>query len=736
MERMTGIDPMFVYSDTPETPMEIAYACVFDPATAEGGYSFERIAALLEARLPTLASFRRRLLAVPLGLDHPCWVDDPDFDLANHLHRAALPAPGGEAEFTEMVAAVMGRPLLPEQPPWEMHVIEGLAGGMVGLIAKVHHSVIDGVAGAQLLAQLLDLTPEGRAVTDPCPPWIPARLPSHARLVTHALPSIVNSPLRAMRAAREIGRTAVRLARCAIDDATGPVSIPLGAPDVFESAVDARRSVSFARLEMREVRTLKNRYGSTINDVVLAVCSGALRRHLAEHDQDCDSPLVAVVPVSVRSDAHEAAGNQLSAMFVPLSNDRKTPLERLRTVTAASTSCKGQERAVGYGPMATLLSDAVPPALAKPVIQLGVRSGVLRKLPRRQPHDLQRARAGLPALLRRHGAAGRAPARAGGRRRGAQRHGAELPRRPLRGDQRRRDGRPRPPWAGPGHGRRAHPAAQDGGGGRGARDGRRGPAPPRGAGARRRDGRGARARGGPPRRAGTSAGKRLSRPSHAPPAPGRVAPGGRGGPGWLDAADGPRRRPRRGGAPPAQQDPVPRGRAGRIVEVEAYHGANDPASHAYRGLTPRTAVMFGPPGFLYVYFTYGMHWCANVVCGPEGEAAAVLIRALAPMEGLAAMREARPAARLDRDLCNGPAKLCQALGITGVDNGADLLASGARTGAAAARAGGAGSAAIGLLDDGTPPPRRPGRGTRIGIKEATERRWRFWVPGAPSVSRL
>ncbi|MGO8826560.1 MAG: DNA-3-methyladenine glycosylase [Acidimicrobiales bacterium] len=174
------------------------------------------------------------------------------------------------------------------------------------------------------------------------------------------------------------------------------------------------------------------------------------------------------------------------------------------------------------------------------------------------------------------------------------------------------------------------------------------------------------------------------------------------------------------------------GRSGRIVEVEAYHGTNDAASHAYRGPTPRTAVMFGPPGFLYVYFTYGMHWCANVVCGPDGEAAAVLIRALAPLSGLGEMQAARPAARLPRDLCNGPAKLCQALGITGTDNGADLLAP-AQGRSGSGRAGG--GAPVRLLDDGTPPPRRPGRGTRIGIREATEKRWRFWVPGDPNVSR-
>jgi len=380
MQRMTGIDPMFIYSDTPETPMEIAYACVFDPSSAPNGYAFERVLAVLEERIPTLPSFRRRLMPVPLGLDHPRWVDDPDFDIANHLRRVALPTPGGPEEFSAMVAGVMGRPLTPAQPPWEMHVIEGLAGGRVGLIAKVHHSVIDGVAGAQLLAQLLDLSAEGRAVTETCPPWLPARLPSHTQLVTDALPSMVQSPLRLVRAAREVGRTSLRLARRALDKASGPISIPLGAPATFELPVCAQRAVSFAALDLAQVRVLKDRYGSTINDVVLAVCSGALRTHLMNNGQDTEQPLVAIVPVSVRADEDEDYGNHLSAMFVPLSNDLQTPLERLRTVSEASTSCKGQERAVGFGPMATLLSEAMPPAIAKPLIQLGVRSGVLRKL--------------------------------------------------------------------------------------------------------------------------------------------------------------------------------------------------------------------------------------------------------------------------------------------------------------------------------------------------------------------
>lgn len=162
------------------------------------------------------------------------------------------------------------------------------------------------------------------------------------------------------------------------------------------------------------------------------------------------------------------------------------------------------------------------------------------------------------------------------------------------------------------------------------------------------------------------------------------------------------------------------GRAGRIVEVEAYVGAIDPAAHTFRGKTKRNAVMFGPAGHMYVYFTYGMHWCCNTVCGDEGEGNGVLIRALEPIAGLELMRAARPKIRRDRELCSGPARLTQALGITGEQNGIDLVR--ARDGYT-------------VVDDGTPPPENVPGSARIGIREGTDLLWRWYVAGNPNVSK-
>jgi DNA-3-methyladenine glycosylase len=165
------------------------------------------------------------------------------------------------------------------------------------------------------------------------------------------------------------------------------------------------------------------------------------------------------------------------------------------------------------------------------------------------------------------------------------------------------------------------------------------------------------------------------------------------------------------------------GRAGRIIEVEAYRGPDDPASHAFRGPTLRNTVMWGPPGRLYVYFTYGMHWCANVVTGSPGTAQAVLLRALEPLDGLAAMRAARwhgQKSQRDLDLCRGPARLAQAFGIDGTWTGMDLTVGGR----------------LWLADDGTPPPATPATGPRVGISVAVDRPWRFWVAGNAGVSAL
>ena len=162
------------------------------------------------------------------------------------------------------------------------------------------------------------------------------------------------------------------------------------------------------------------------------------------------------------------------------------------------------------------------------------------------------------------------------------------------------------------------------------------------------------------------------------------------------------------------------GCAGRIVELEAYCGRDDPGSHAYRGPTPRTEVMFGPAGHLYVYFSYGVHWCANVVVDQPGTAGAVLLRALTPLRGIDLMEARRPAARRRRDLCSGPAKLTQSLAMDGALDGVDLVGA---------------SGGVTIVDDGTAPPVRPGRSTRVGLAKGQEMRWRWFVEDVEDVSR-
>src|SRR5580704_17471318 len=199
MRSLVGMDAAFLSLETPTTPMHVGVALVLDPP--EGRRSlfspetrYAQIRRVIEQRLHLVAPFRQRAVRVPFGLHHPVWVDDPDFELDDHLSRASLPSPGGKAEMDAFVASVMSRRLDPDRPLWEMHVVEGLAGERTALVAKVHHAILDGVSGASVLAAFLDLNPRSRVVSLPTERWHPAPLPNSTQLLRPAAASLSHQP--------------------------------------------------------------------------------------------------------------------------------------------------------------------------------------------------------------------------------------------------------------------------------------------------------------------------------------------------------------------------------------------------------------------------------------------------------------------------------------------------------------------------------------------------------------
>src|SRR5206468_4376992 len=210
MRRLTGLDATFLYMETPSNHMHVASTAVFDPSTVPEGYSFEKVKELVENRLPLLPPFRWRLVEVPFGLHHPIWIEDPDFDLDYHIRRAALPSPGGDAELREFAADVFSRPLDRSRPLWEMYLVEGLEGGMIATVTKTHHAAIDGVSGAELTVNLLDLQPEPAPVTAP-DTWQPDRIPTDLELVGYAASSLIRQPIALAKAVRRTAEMAVTL---------------------------------------------------------------------------------------------------------------------------------------------------------------------------------------------------------------------------------------------------------------------------------------------------------------------------------------------------------------------------------------------------------------------------------------------------------------------------------------------------------------------------------------------
>jgi len=382
MRRLGGMDPMFFYLETPTAYMQAAYLCIFDPSTAPEDYSFARVRALLEQRLHLLPPFRRRLVEVPLGLDHPRWVEDPDFNLDHHLRLVAIASPGGESELAEFTATVLSRPLDRSRPPWEMYVIEGLQGGLVASLTRVHHAAIDGVSGEELVVNLLDPAPEPAVVDPPDPPWEPERVPSDLELVGDALVELCRRPAVITRAAWRTAQAGASLLGYARRNGFSAVSLPLAAPRTSLGApVGSERRVAFAQVSLDEVKSVKNAFGVTVNDVVLAMCSGALRHHFAALDDQPEAPLVAIVPVSVRGE-HEGGtlGNRLSFMSVSLASAFDDPEQRLRAIGHAAQAAKAQDQAAGLDVVGSAWVEAAVPGLVTSAVRFASRFGVLSRV--------------------------------------------------------------------------------------------------------------------------------------------------------------------------------------------------------------------------------------------------------------------------------------------------------------------------------------------------------------------
>lgn len=363
---MAGIDAAFLAVETPTNHMHVASLVLLDPstamATATGTWGFADLRALVASRLHLVAPFRRRVVEVPFGLEHPLWIEDPDFDLDHHLFRAALPAPGGEPQLAALAAQVASRPLDRSRPLWEMHLVEGLESGQVALLVKIHHAAIDGLLGAELLVQLLDLQPEMRTVAPEDPPWQPDAAPGVADLVTGALPSLVARPQALLDAARRTIDTVLAVRKRNEEASDPPPPSPFTAPRTsINGPVTSLRRVAWAQVALDDVKAVKDAFACTVNDVVLAVCAGALRAYLAARDEHPDGDLVALVPVSVRVDGGlPTMANLLSPMLVSLATTVDDPVARLQAVAANARRAKDQEREVGFDVVLDWAEIAVP----------------------------------------------------------------------------------------------------------------------------------------------------------------------------------------------------------------------------------------------------------------------------------------------------------------------------------------------------------------------------------------
>jgi WS/DGAT/MGAT family acyltransferase len=393
VRQLTSLDAQFLALETARQTGHVGGLAILDPSTRPAGQlACADIKALLEERLPLLPPMRWRLAEVPFGLDYPYWIDDPDFDLDFHVRELALPSPGDDQQLADQLARIVSRPLDRSRPLWELYLIHGLESGHTGMLTKIHHALIDGLSGAEIMGLLLDLAPEGRELPEPLPPE-DDRMPTQLEMLGRGLVGVPRYPLRALRSlpralpnvddvpaifggipgAHTVGRVAGRLQRALGGTPTADRGRLAPPRTSFNGRVSPHRRFAFGQMSMDDVKAVKNAHDCTVNDVVVSICAGAVRRWLLEHDELPGEPLVAQIPVSVRTGEEMGTyGNRILLMSAPLYTDEPDPVMRLQKTHESMADVKERHKALP----AQLLQDAnhfIPPAVFHRAAQLTFR---------------------------------------------------------------------------------------------------------------------------------------------------------------------------------------------------------------------------------------------------------------------------------------------------------------------------------------------------------------------------
>lgn len=364
MKRLSGLDAAFLYAETAQSPMNVVATVI-----VEGRIAFEDVLSRVEERLPCLPPFRRRLVEIPLSLDHPIWIEDPEFDVREHVVRATIDAPGDDAALAMRVGQIARRRLDRSRPLWELAVLEGLAGDRTALVVKAHHAALDGVSGAALLLHLFDRPGEAQGQDAPLEDsWRPEAEPSAVELLGRGIGGFRERPKLWREVLQRAGRSAGDLARAhwAPDAPIRDAALPFQAPgSPWNGPLSTRRSVAYARTPLESVQCVRGAFGGTVNDVVLAACTRALQGELIERGASIDQPLVAAVPVSTRAPDEPAdCGNRISAFLTRLPVQLEDPLHQLSEVSRSSRRAKRLHSALGAATLGTL-AELASPALTR-----------------------------------------------------------------------------------------------------------------------------------------------------------------------------------------------------------------------------------------------------------------------------------------------------------------------------------------------------------------------------------